>query len=416
MLGVLLLGGGLLWRSFRPSAAIPTPNQEPIKIGVLFSLQGPLSNTGGPSTDMALLAIEELNKQGGLLGRRVEAVVADGESDNRKFAQLAEKLIVEDRVCTIIGCRSSASRKTIRPIVEKHDHLLLYPMQFEGLEQSPNFVYLGTAPNQQIVPALGYVLGIQRKRRLFLIGSDYVFPRTAHAIIRDEVQKYPEVRIVGEKYIPFGDTDVSEAIKEIVASKPDLILNTINGDTNAAFFRALLRAGIRAEQTPVLSFSIAENDLRSLREEGVGHYAAWSYFQSIDRPENQKLLRMFRERYGPQRVLSDPMETVYFGIHLWAQAVQSSGSIEPSAIRQAMKGRTLEAPEGKVRIDADTGYTWRVVRMGRIVEGGQFEILWSSETPRQPVPFPPTRTRAAWETFLQNLYQRWGGSWEAPSP
>jgi urea transport system substrate-binding protein len=288
-------------------------------------------------------------------------------------------------------------------------------MQFEGLELSPHVIYLGAAPNQQMLPALSYMLGLQRKRRLFLIGSDYVFPRTAHAILRDEVSKYPEVKIVGEKYIPFGDTDVRAAIAAIEASKPDLILNTINGDTNAAFFRALFRANIRAEQTPVLSFSIGENDLRSLREEGIGHYAAWSYFQSIERAENKEFIRKFHARFGSQRVLSDPMETVYFGIHLWAQAVQAAGSIEPRAIRQAMMRRTFEAPEGRVRIDADTGYTRRIVRMGRSVEGGQFEILWSSETPRQPQPFPPTRTRAAWETSLQELYNGWGGQWEAPA-
>jgi urea transport system substrate-binding protein len=419
LLTLLLVGGILLWHNLRPAESNPSavlpPSREPIKLGVLFSLQGPLANTGSPATDAVLLAVDELNKNGGLLGRRVETIVVDGESDVRKFAQLAEKLIAEDHVCTIVGCRTSASRKTVRTIVEKHDNLLLYPMQFEGLEESPNIVYLGAAPNQQMLPALDYMLGIQRKRRLFLIGSDYVFPHAANAIIRDEVSKYPEVQIVGEKYLPFGGSEVGSVIKDIVAAKPDLILNTINGDTNAVFFRALPGAGIRAEQTPVLSFSIAENDLRSLREEAIGHYAAWSYFQSIERPENKDFLRKFRERFGPQRVVSDPMETAYFGIHLWAQAVQSAGSTEPRAIRQAMKRRTFEAPEGKVQIDADTGYTRRVVRLGRIVENGQFEIQWSSETPRRPVPFPPTRTRAAWETFLQDLYTRWGNSWEAPS-
>jgi urea transport system substrate-binding protein len=417
----LLLAGGLLWRHFHssdgsPPAALPPAGQEPIKLGLLFSLQGPMANTGSPSTDVVLLAIDELNKQGGLLGRRIEPVVRDGESDLGKFARLAEQLIVEDRVCTIIGCRSSASRKTVRTIVEKHNHLLLYPMQFEGLEQSPNIIYLGAAPNQQIVPALDYMLGIQRKRRLFLLGSDYVFPHAANEIIRDEVRRYPEAQIVGEKYIPFGSNDVSEAIRAIVVSKPDLILNTINGDTNASFFRALPRAEIRPEQTPVLSFSITENDLRSLRSEGVGHFAAWSYFQSIERPENREFIRKFHDRFGPQRVISDPMETAYFGIHLWAQAVQAAGSTDPRAIRQAMKRRSMEAPEGKVQIDAETGYTWRILRMGRVVENGQFEVLWSSEVPRRPVPFPASRTPAAWETFLQDLFHRWHDSWEAPAP
>jgi urea transport system substrate-binding protein len=424
VLGLLLLGGILIWHGLRPAEAdnaVPAPasSPEPIKVGVLFSLTGTMANAGAPCTDAALLAIEELNKQGGLLGRPIEAVVEDGKSDYATFARSAERMISRDRVCTIVGCRSSANRKAVRPVVEKHGNLLLYPMQFEGLEQSPNIIYLGAAPNQQMFPAIEYMVGIQRKRRIFLIGSDYIFPRTANAIIRDELLKFPEVQIVGEKYIPFGSPEVSEAVKAIVDSKPDLILNTINGDTNSAFFRVLRRSGIRADKTPVLSFSIDENDLRSLPNEGVGHYAAWSYFQSIDRPENQEFIRKFRERPGPQPVLSDPMEAVYFGIHLWAQAVQSAGSVEPGAIRQAIKGRSFDAPEGKVRIDANTQYTWRVVRLGRIVEGGQFEIVQSSELARPPVPFPlggEHRTPAAWETFLQDLYTGWGGRWEAPQP
>jgi urea transport system substrate-binding protein len=420
VVGLLLVGGLLLWSNFRPAQpdhAAPAA-REPIKIGILFSLRGTMANTGGPSTDAALLAIDELNSQGGLLGRPIEPIVEDGESDYRKFAHLAEKLIVQDRVCAIFGCRTSTGRKAVRPVVEKHNNLLLYPMQFEGLEESPNIVYLGAAPNQQMLPAIDYMLGIQRKRRLFLIGSDYIFPHAANAIIRDEVRgKYPDVQIVGEKYIPFGSTEVGGAIQAILNTNPDLILNTINGDTNAAFFRAFRRANLRAESTPILSFSIGENDLRSLQEEGIGHYAAWSYFQGVDRPENAAFVRKFRERFGPQRVLSDPMETVYFGVNLWAQAVQAAGSVEPAAVRDALKGRWFDAPEGRVRIDPDTGYTWRVVRLGRIIDDGQFDILWSSETPRRPVPFPlgaEHRTPAAWEQFLDELHRGWGDRWEAP--
>jgi urea transport system substrate-binding protein len=418
---LLLLGGALaLWRNLRLAQAdhaAPAAG-EPIKVGILFSLRGTMANTGGPSTDAAILAIDELNSQGGLLGRRIEPIVEDGESDYRKFTQLSEKLITQDHVCAIFGCRTSASRKAVRPVVEKHNNLLFYPMQFEGLEESPNIIYLGAAPNQQMLPAIDYMLGIQRRRRLFLVGSDYVFPHAANAIIRDEVRgKYPDVKIVGEKYIPFGSTEVSAAIQAILDTKPDLVLNTINGDTNAAFFRAYRRAGLSAERTPILSFSIGENDLRSLQQEGVGHYAAWSYFQTVDRPENAAFIRKFRERFTEQRVLSDPMETVYFGVNLWAQAVQAAGSVEPAAVREALKGRSFDAPEGRVRIDPDTVYTWRVIRLGRISEDGQFEILWSSETPRRPVPFPlgaEHRTPAAWEHFLDELHRGWGDRWEAP--
>jgi urea transport system substrate-binding protein len=411
----LALGGGLvLWRAL---AVPPPPPGEPIKVGLLFSHTGPMAAGGMAASDAALLAIEEINDQGGLLGRPIEPVVVDGASDAREHARLARRLITEDGVRVLVGCRSSASRKMVRPVVEEHDHLLLYPMQFEGLEQSPNIVYLGAAPNQQILPAVRYAVGMMGKRRLFLVGSDYVFPRTANEIIRDALKGQPDVQVVGEKYIPFGSSDVAEAVRAIRKAEPDLVLNTINGDTNAAFFRALRAAGVTAERTPVLSFSLGENDLRSFSASGkdmVGHYAAWNYFQSIDRPENEAFVRKFKDRFGPTRVVSDPMEATYVGVHLWAQAVRAAGTDDPAAVRRALKGQSLDAPEGRVRVDPKTQYTWKVVRMGRVVPGSQFDIQWSSDKPIAPEPFPPTRTRQAWEQFLQKLYDDWAGHWEAP--
>ncbi len=417
LLGLLLVGGLLLWRGTPPEQAenaAAGPNKEPIKVGVLFSLRGPMTTGGSAAHDAAQLAIDELNEQGGLLGRPVVAIHSDGESDYRKFAVQAEKLITEDRVCALFGTRASSNRKAVGPIVEKYDNVLFYPMQFEGLEDSPNIIYLGAAPNQQIVPAIKHMLGSKGKRRLFLVGSDYIFPRAANAILRDHVKReYPDARILDEKYIPFGSTEVQETIKAIKEKKPDLILSTINGDTNSAFFREFHQAGLRAASTPVLSFSLGENDLLSLGEIGAGHYAAWSYFQSIDRQENRDFVRRFRKHFGQRRVVSDPMETVYFGIHLWAQAVQAAGSVEPRAVREAIKGRFLEAPEGTVRVDPDTRYTWRVMRIGRVRLDGQFEILTNTEWAYPPEPFPSTRSRKEWERFLNDLYTRWGKSWQA---
>jgi urea transport system substrate-binding protein len=418
LLGLLFFGGLLLWRGHRPAEAdnaAAMPAKDPIKVGILFSLRGAMQNGGAAAHDAAQLALDELNKQGGLLGRPIEAVDGDGESDYRKFAELATKFITEDRVAAIFGCRASSNRKAVLPIVEAHDNLLFYPMQFEGLEESPNVIYLGAAPNQQMLPAVDYMLDNQGKRRLFLIGSDYVFPHAANAILRDHIaKKYPDVRILGEKYIPFGSTEVQDAIEAIQNAKPDLILNTINGDSNSAFYRELHRAGIRAANTPVLSFSMGENDLLSLGEVGVGHYAAWSYFQSLDRAESCALVRKFRDRFGSRRVVSDPMETVYFGVHLWAQAVQAAGSVEPRAVREAIKGRLFEAPEGTVRIDRESRYTWRPMRIGRIAADGQFRIVFDTDWALRPEPFPSSRPRAAWETFLRDLYTGWGNSWQAP--
>ncbi len=415
----LLAGVAGLWYGFHwKGSPLPSPTEkDPIKVGILFSLRGPMFGGGAAAHDAVILAVEELNRQGGLLGRKLVAVDGDGESDHRKFATLAKKLLDEDRVSAIFGCRASSNRKVVRPLVEKAGSLLIYPMQFEGLEDSPNIVYLGAAPNQQILPALNYAIGILHKRRLFLVGSDYVYPRAANQIVRDHIRDHQrDAQIVGEEYIPFGSTEVQDLVRSLAAVKPDLIVNTINGDSNSAFFRELQRAGLNAETTPVLSFSMGENDLLSLGEVGVGHLAAWSYFQSIDRLENREFVAKFRERFGNRRVLSDPMETVYFGVQLWAQAVQAAGTVESSAVVQAMKNRTFEAPEGRVRIDADTHYAWRVMRMGRVREDGQFEILFNSETPIQPKPFPTGRSRAEWERYLTNLYSGWGESWLAPLP
>jgi urea transport system substrate-binding protein len=421
---LLLAGALLLWHGFRPAEAedsdaqpspVAGPSGEPIKVGILFSLRGSMVSGGTAAHDAAQLAVDEINDKGGLLGRPIVPIPMDGESDYHRFAAAAEKLIVEHRVSAIFGTRTSSNRKAVREVVEKHNNLLFYPMQFEGLEDSPNIVYLGVAPNQQIVPAIDHMLGAKGKRRLYLVGSDYVFPHAANVILRDYVEKkYPDVRILGEKYIPLGSGEVHEAIQSIRDKKPDLILSTINGDTNSSFFRALYRAGIRAETTPVLSFSLGENDLLGIGAEGVGHYAAWSYFQSLDRSENRDFVGKFQKRFSSRRVISDPMETVYFGVHLWAQAVQATGSVEPQAIRDALKGRSMEAPEGSVRIDRHTLYAWRALRIGRARSDGQFEIIYDTEWATPPEPFPSTRSRAKWEQFLRELYIGWGNRWEAP--
>jgi urea transport system substrate-binding protein len=419
VLGVVLLGGLVLVLNHRPGPVenpVPAPSQDPIKVGLLFSWTGPMKDGGSAAQDAAQLAIEELNEQGGLLGRPVEAVAEDGESDYRKFEKLARRFISEDHVAALFGCRASSNRKAVLPIIEAHDILLFYPMQFEGLEDSPNVVYLGAAPNQQMMPAIDFMLAKQGKRRLFLVGSDYVFPHAANAILRDYVgKKFPDARIVGERYIPFGSFEVHDTIRAIQNEKPDLIVNTINGDTNSAFFRGLYQAGLRSDQTAVLSFSMGENDLLGLGEAGVGHYAAWSYFQNIDRPENEAFVRRFQKRFSERRVVSDPMETVYIGVHLWARAVQKAGSVETRAVLAALKGLSLSAPEGDVRVDEDTHYTWRPMRVGRVGTDGKFQILRSTSWAIQPEPFPSSRPRAAWDQFLQKLYKGWGDSWQASS-
>jgi urea transport system substrate-binding protein len=386
----------------------------PIKVGVLHSLTGTMAISEKPVVDATLLAIDELNERGGLLGRRVEAVVEDGASDGPTFARLAEKLITHDEVCTVFGCWTSVSRKMVKPVVEARDHLLFYPVQYEGLELSPNIVYLGAAPNQQIIPAVRWCCAFLNKKRLFLVGSDYVFPRCANAIIRD-VATGLGAEIVGEEYVLLGSQDVTEAVKRIVAARPDAVLNTLNGDSNVGFLRALRAAGITPEKVPTISFSIAEEELRSLRGQDVaGDYAAWSYFMSIDRPQNREFVRRFQARYGRHRAITDPMEAAYCGVHLWAAAVQSVGSDQARAIREAIVGREFDAPEGPVLIDPATRHAAKISRIGKILASGRFEEVYSSVRPVPPQPFPDSRPRDAWDDFLAGLSRRWGGQWANP--
>jgi urea ABC transporter urea binding protein len=387
------------------------PSGTPIKVGVLHSRTGTMAISELPVIDATLLAIDEINQSGGLLGRPVEAVVEDGESDGATFAAKAEKLVTQDKVCAVFGCWTSASRKTVLPIIEKHNQLLFYPVQSEGLEQSPNIVYTGAAPNQQIIPALKWCVTALKRKRFFLVGSDYVFPRSANAIIRDEATSLG-AEIAGEEYLLLGSSDVKEIAKKIAAAKPEVILNTINGDSNVPFFRALRTLGITPDRIPTISFSISEVELSSLNTKNmVGDYAAWNYFQSIDRPENQEFVRRFQSHYGSQRVISDPMEAAYVAVHLWAQAVKELGSEDVSKVREGVRHQTYEAPEGLVRVDRDTQHVSKIFRIGRIMSDSRFEIVFSPEVPIAPIPYPKTRSRGEWDGFLLDLHLRWGGQW-----
>ncbi len=394
-------------------AAGCSPGGEPIKIGVLHSFSGTMSQVEPALADAALLAVERINAEGGLLGRRVEAVVADGQSDWEIFAGEADRLITEEGVSAIFGCWTSACRKTVKLVVEEHDHLMFYPLQYEGLEQSPNIVYTGAAPNQQIIPGVKWSFD-NLGPRFFLVASDYVFPRAANEIIRDHAAALG-AEIVGEEYVLLGSADVENIVNAIVETQPDVILNTLNGETNGHFFRALQAAGITPDIIPTMSFSVAEEELRQLGSElRVGDFATWNYFQSVESEENERFVAAVRERFGPDRVTEDPMEASYIGVLLWAAAVERAGTTVPTEVREALRGSTYEAPGGLVVVDPDTNHLWKTVRIGRITAGGQFDILWTSNGPQRPAPFPETRSRLEWQQFLDDLSESWGGRWENP--
>jgi urea transport system substrate-binding protein len=422
-LAFLLTAGVVAWSGVNrstvqadgPSPAPATrPSGPPLRIGVLYSRTGTMAISERSILDGVLLAVDEINEKGGVLGRPVETVIEDGESDESVFARKALKLIKEDGTLAIFGCWTSVSRKAVMAVAEKHDHLLFYPVSYEGMEQSKNVIYGGSVPNQQILPALQWCHGFQNKKRWFLVGLDSVYSRAVQAVIRDEAQRLG-TQVVGEEFLPPGSTEVAPVVARIVAARPDLIINTVSGDTNVALFRALRRAGLRGERTPTLSFRLSEDELSGLAPgEVVGHFAAGNYFQSLDLEENQVFLRRVRARFGPDRIVSDPMQTTYALVHLWAHAVRAAGKADVRAIREALPGQRFDAPEGPMTIDPATLHTVQVSRVGRIDRQGRFQEVFLSPQPVPPEPFPASRSREQWEALLKQVRQRWGGRWEFP--
>lgn len=363
-----------------------------------------------PMVEAELLAIEEINRNGGVLGHRIEAVVADSESNDDTAAQRALQLIQRNKVRTLLGCWTSACRKSVKPVVEKQDSLLIYPMAYEGIESSPNIIYTGAAPNQQILPAVNWSFE-NIGPRFYLIGSDYIWPHTVNAIIRDQILTLGG-EVVGETYLPFGTLDTARAVKDIKATNPDVILSTVVGSSNAPFYRALREADLSAQKTPVISFSIAETEIQSFPVADIaGHYAAFGYFQSISRPTNLSFIERFRRRYGEERVISDVVETAYFSVYLWARAVERADSFESAEINQALLGVNFDAPEGIVTVDPVTRHTWRAFNIGQIEGNRTLRIIWSAEHPIRPVPYPPSRPADRWEAFVADLYNRWNHNW-----
>lgn len=358
---------------------------HPIPVGVLQTLSGPLASGSASTVEAIKLAIDEINDQGGVLGSRIEPTFVDGSPDESGFADTVNRLILENHVCALFGCCSSSGRRNVLPVVAKYNHLLLYPLPCAGGQQSPNIVYTGTAASQLILPSLQFATGTLRKRRLFLIGSDNSYSHSVHTILSDALAESRDVRLIGKAFYPLGVNDFKDAAAKVRASNADLILNTIGGDASVSFFRALRAAGITPEKTPTLCFGVGENTFRTLPVDHLrGDYAAGSFFQSLNRPESTAFIHKFHKRYGDHRIVTDAMESAYVALHLWARAATEAGDTQPAAVRAALRGLQTNGPGGPVRIDADSQYAWRVVRIAQIGERGQFKIMWSSEEPVPP--------------------------------
>lgn len=365
--------------------------EKTVTVGLLHSLTGSMAISETSVRDAELLAISEINAAGGVNGCQIEYIEEDGASEPSTFATKAEKLIDSDGVATIFGCWTSSSRKAVKPIVEDYDALLWYPVQYEGMESSSNIVYTGAAPNQQIVPAIEYLLD-QGYEDFFLLGSDYVFPRTANMIISAQVEA-AGAQVVGEEYADMDQTDFAAIISKIEAAQPDIIINTLNGTGNVSFFKQMSEKNYTADTYPTMSFSIAEEEVKTIGADILkGHMVSWNYYQTTDTPENAAFVEAYKAMFGEDRVTSDPAEAAYDAVYLWKAACEKAGSFETDAVLEAVRSGEIsfDAPEGTVTIDGENQHLSKPVRIGQVGDDGLIYEIYATDAAVEPDPYLET--------------------------
>ncbi len=366
-------------------ASVSSYAEDTIKIGVLHSLSGTMAISETTLKDTVQMLVDEQNKKGGVLGKKIEAVVVDPASNWPLFAEKARELISKDKVSAIFGCWTSVSRKSVLPVVEELNGILFYPVQYEGEESSKNVFYTGAAPNQQAIPAVDYLLK-QGVKRWALVGTDYVYPRTANKILEAYLKskgfKDEDIMI---SYTPFGHSDwlsiVSDIKKFGTAGKKTAVVSTINGDANVPFYKELSNQGISAKDIPVVAFSVGEEELSGIDTKPlVGHLAAWNYFESVDSDANDDFIEEWHKYTGDEkRVTNDPMEATYIGFNMWVKAVEKAGTTESNAVQNALIGVTVPNLSGSYATMMPNHHITKPVLIGEIQEDGQFQVV--DETP-----------------------------------
>ncbi len=372
-----------------------------VKIGVLHSLTGTMAISETSLRDVVLLAVDEINSKGGVLGKKIVPIIVDPASNWDLFAEKAKELLLKDKVPVVFGCWTSVSRKSVLPVFEANKGLLFYPVQYEGEEQSPNIFYTGATPNQQLIPAAEYLMSAEggSKKKFYLLGTDYVFPRTANKILKAFLlaKGVPEQKIV-EEYTPFGHADyqtIVGKIKKFSEGGDACVLSTINGDSNVPFYKEFANQKLTADKCPIMAFSVAEDELRSMDTEFlVGHLAAWNYYQSVATPENKEFAKNFKEYCkknnlpgGEKRVTDDPIEAAYFGVYVWKKAVEKAKSFDPAKVTEAVLGMEFEAPGGPKKMDEKNHHTYKPVLIGEIRADGQFDVIWQTKGLVKPEAF-----------------------------
>lgn len=416
----VVVGVVAAWYRMQPQSP-DLPRDRPVfsgpklKIGILHSLDGITASQERPILHALQLAVQEINDAGGVLQRQLDPHEADGGSDEVTFAETARKLIDDDKVEVLFGCWTSSSRRQVAEVCQKGDRLLFYSAGTEGLETSSSVVCLGGTPNQTAVPLIDWFHHDKGKQRFYLIGAETVYCHSLHAILEHEITRV-KASVVGQIFVAPTENDFAALVQKIKDAKPEVILNTIAGPKNGALLKQLRKAGIQPATLPTVWFAIAESELGQFPSaELAGDYSVACYFESLDRPENQDFLQRFRKNFGDRERVNDDMQTAYASVYLWKDAVEQAGRAETRFIRRTLRGLSVQAPCGPIRIDPTTQYAYRTMFIGEIVAGkplAQFRIIWSSPEPLPPDPYPSWRTHDEWKDFLNGLYQKWGQRWE----
>ncbi|MDR2335639.1 MAG: urea ABC transporter substrate-binding protein [Burkholderiaceae bacterium] len=381
--------------------------QDTIKVGVLHSLSGTMAISETVLKDTVLMAIDDINAKGGVLGKKLEPVVVDPASNWPLFAEKAKQLITQDKVAVVFGCWTSVSRKSVLPVFEQNNGLLFYPVQYEGEELSKNVFYTGAAPNQQAIPAVEYLMSKEGggAKRFVLLGTDYVYPRTTNKILRAFLKsKGVKESDIMETYTPFGHSDyqtIVSDIKKFSTGGKTAVISTINGDSNVPFYKELGNAGLKAKDVPVVAFSVGEEELRGVDTKPlVGHLAAWNYFMSVKNPTNTAFIKQWSDYakakakaipgHKDKPLTNDPMEATWVGIHMWKQAVEKAKSTDVDKVISAMAGQTFTAPDGfTVKMDEKNHHLHKPVMVGEIKADGQFNVVWKTKGPVKAQPWSP---------------------------
>ncbi len=359
-----------------------------VKVGILHSATGTMAISETGSIQAEKLAIEQINAMGGILGRKIEVIQEDGASDWPTFAEKSKKLLVKDKVAAVMGCWTSASRKAALPVFEKENGLLFYPTFYEGLEQSKNVFYTGQEATQQILAGLDWIAKEKKAKTFYLIGSDYIWPRTSMKIARKHIEKVLKGTVVGEEYIALGDTQFGSVINKIKLKKPDVIYAAVVGGSNVAWFKQLNAAGLNSSKQTMLTISVTEDEVLGIGGENLaGFYSAMKYFQSQDNPENKKFVAAFKKKWGDKSVIGDVTQAAYLGPWLYKAAVERAGSFDVDKVQAALPGYVFkDAPEGPVTVEANHHLTTKL-RIGQWGKDGQAKVVYTSDYIK-PDPFP----------------------------